>query len=94
MSRPSPDRLIDAHIPETTWRNHAACKGIPIEGNPFYEDDDPEAMAKAKAICFGCSVRPQCLEDALFRQDEEGVWGGLTPSERRTIAKHRRKVTP
>jgi hypothetical protein len=37
----------------------------------------------AKAICAGCPIRIGCLEFALEVKEEHGIWGGLTPKERR-----------
>ncbi|MFJ5802703.1 WhiB family transcriptional regulator [Streptomyces decoyicus] len=39
-------------------------------------------QATAKAVCFGCSLRADCLADALDRGERFGVWGGLTTKER------------
>lgn len=40
-------------------------------------------VATAKAVCVGCSVRIGCLEYAVEKQIAHGIWGGLTPDERR-----------
>jgi WhiB family redox-sensing transcriptional regulator len=39
-------------------------------------------VAPAAAICSFCAIRATCLEGALERREEVGVWGGLTPAER------------
>lgn len=90
--RPLLDPLIDAHVPETAWENAAACRGLPPDNNPFFQEDDPGAVTAAKAICAGCAPRPECLEQALlYRENDNLIWGGLTPPERRTVAKRRRQ---
>lgn len=38
--------------------------------------------AKAKALCATCPVRLECLEYADDNDEREGIWGGLTPTER------------
>lgn len=35
--------------------------------------------------CRGCPVRAECLHDALTHETPNGVWGGLTPTQRRQI---------
>jgi WhiB family redox-sensing transcriptional regulator len=40
---------------------------------------------RAKAICAGCPVQPQCLDHALAIQEPHGIWGGLTENERRAV---------
>ena len=62
-------------VAQKTWRLLAACTGSGID---FYADDDVE-VARAKAVCATCAVRAQCLTAG---QDEHGIWGGLTESER------------
>ncbi|GAA2372394.1 WhiB family transcriptional regulator [Nonomuraea africana] len=61
-------------------------------------DEDPEIffpislegagqaqVEHAKSICGGCSVRAACLDYALSTRQTDGVWGGTTPTERRTL---------
>ncbi len=56
----------------------------------FPEDDnDPDQVAEAKAICATCPRRPDCLDVHLSEQ--HGVFGGTTPTERKLIRKERRK---
>jgi len=49
------------------------------------------AIAKAKAICAGCPVRSDCLDEGLRRR-EWGVWGGLIKEERDEIRAKRKKT--
>jgi WhiB family redox-sensing transcriptional regulator len=61
-----------------------------------------EAVAQirqAKAICARCPVRLHCLAFALSTNQEDGTWGGLTPSERslrrrRAARRQARTVSP
>ena len=76
------------------WRSRAACRDVdpetffPVaESGPAYE----RQVAAAKAVCTGCPVRSECLNEALVRVPE-GVAGGLTPVERRRLG--RRSVRP
>lgn len=47
---------------------------------------DAQRRAIAKRICFRCPVRVRCLADALSRDEQEGIWGGLTTGERRDLS--------
>jgi WhiB family redox-sensing transcriptional regulator len=40
-----------------------------------------EKIAEAKKICATCPIAVQCLQHAILNQ-EDGIWGGTTPSER------------
>lgn len=71
------------------WTVYAACR-----------TSDPDALFvqgaaqnRAKMICAGCSVRTECLADALDNRVEFGVWGGMTERERRALLRRRPQVT-
>jgi WhiB family transcriptional regulator, redox-sensing transcriptional regulator len=67
------------------WRTLAACGG---DATLFYKNDlDSDELTrhrvtKAKAVCKGCPVRPQCAAYALAVTEPYGIWGGFTESER------------
>ncbi|MER6917085.1 WhiB family transcriptional regulator [Streptomyces sp. NPDC000594] len=69
------------------WRHNAVCR-----------EEDPELffpigttgpallqIDEAKAVCRRCPVMEQCLQWALEADQEHGVWGGLSESERRRM---------
>lgn len=84
-----------ASYPKTTatelsskWKDDALC--VQFNGDTFYPGrGGRSAVAKAKSICLQCPVRVQCLEWALDTGDPHGVWGGLTPDERRALLRQR-----
>jgi len=45
----------------------------------------------AREVCMACPARTPCLEHALAVREDDGMWGGLTPPERRRIARRRRE---
>lgn len=72
------------------WQEHAACRQVDPE--LFYplsiEDSGQqpqESAAPARAVCRRCPVRTQCLDWALERREQWGIWGGTTWSERRAM---------
>lgn len=69
------------------WQERAACRIVPVE--LFFPALDHEAD-EAKAVCRECTVQEPCLESALEAGERFGVWGGLTPQERRSLAAKRR----
>jgi WhiB family redox-sensing transcriptional regulator len=76
------------------WRDQAACRDT-HPGLFFPEDNTRSARAQvktAKLICRGCPVSATCLNWALDRGQEAGIWGGLTEDERRRL--HRRGRWP
>lgn len=70
-------------IPE--WHARAACR----EANPDlffplgYGDRNSRA---ALAFCEVCAVRETCLEESLTDWQEYGIFGGMTPAQRRAHA--------
>lgn len=41
--------------------------------------------ARAKEICATCPIIENCLSIALQRNEQHGIWGGLTEKERRAL---------
>ena len=64
------------------WRDSAACRDDPDPDAWFAEARDKTRLGHALAVCRVCPVRAQCLEFALARRQQYGVWGGLTEDER------------
>jgi hypothetical protein len=65
-----------------SWRDSAACRD---DGDPdawFAEAREKARIRHALATCHGCPVRTQCLDFAMARSDQFGIWGGLTEQER------------
>lgn len=74
----------ERHPANPGWRWQAVCaevgdKDIWYTGN--YAD-----TINAQAICMDCAVRQPCLEQGM--NDEHGIWGGYTPSERQRLTKY------
>lgn len=66
------------------WHRDAACAEPEVSADWFHSRDIRETR-HAKRICRGCPVKAQCLRDALVREDDWGVWGGLSDRERRQM---------
>src|SRR5215472_15793468 len=66
------------------WRFAAACRSC--DPDLFFPDSSSgralEQVAKAKEICAGCPVQPECLAFALRTRQAHGVWGAMSEEER------------
>lgn len=62
------------------WLDDAQCEGT--ESNVFFTDT-VEKVQQAKSLCRICTVRKSCLDLAIRENQPYGVWGGLTPQERK-----------
>jgi WhiB family transcriptional regulator, redox-sensing transcriptional regulator len=71
---------------DLAWKAEGACRWVDPE--LFFPISDVDAEP-AKRVCAACGVRDRCLEHALTTRESEGIWGGLTPGERRAIAASR-----
>jgi WhiB family redox-sensing transcriptional regulator len=74
---------------ERSWRDLASCRQTDDELFPP-EPDRPTTTA-AKKVCARCPVQAACLAEAIRRREPHGVWGGMTPNERRAYARHLRR---
>lgn len=66
------------------WRDAAAC--ATVQDVDFFPDPaDLAAISAAKALCATCPVAGECLTWAIETNQTEGIWGGHTPRERRSL---------
>lgn len=67
------------------------AEGAWVDPELFFPISDLDAEP-AKRVCASCGVRDRCLEHAMRTRESEGIWGGLTPGERRALAPKRSVV--
>ncbi|MEC3916453.1 WhiB family transcriptional regulator [Nocardia sp. CDC153] len=63
-----------------SWHQQALCTQTDPEA--FFPDKGGSTR-EAKRICSSCEVRQPCLEYALAHDQRFGIWGGMSPRERR-----------
>jgi WhiB family redox-sensing transcriptional regulator len=73
---------------DVAWREEAACRDE--DTDIFFPLTDEDA-GPALEICASCPVREECLEFALITRQDDGVWGGLTETQRRRLRRRRRE---
>ena len=70
------------------WIINALCR---TEGHPdlWFPDHAGARIeaARAKAICRRCDVQPLCLDDALARNESQGVWGGVHFGQTKSVVR-------
>jgi len=90
---------------EALCKNYPADVFFPIIPDPAAEDgeqmddgtiwerygDTSSFYDTARQICALCPVREACLAHALAEKERWGMWGGLTPIERRRIERKDRR---
>jgi WhiB family redox-sensing transcriptional regulator len=77
----------------STWVRQWVQYGVCGKSEPDALFGPGAAQQLAKQICMGCPVIAECLADALDKQTEFGVWGGMTERQRRELLKRRPGVT-
>lgn len=75
------------------WQPQAACRTVsPAVFFPSHRDEEDAVIIEH---CVQCPVRVDCLEYALAFRQTEGIWGALSPANRRTVlTKHLRPELP
>lgn len=69
------------------WEKSAACADEDPELMHPFPNLNPGELWLIREVCFGCTVKLECLKDGVDAADWESVRGGLTGRER---AKHHR----
>ena len=70
-----------AALARPAWRMRGACADDDSEA--WFSEADTLKSRRAIRVCESCPVRQLCLAAALVFDEEFGVWGGLTASQRR-----------
>ena len=86
--RPLVTRLWEPRT-KMKWLDDAACAGM--DPGVFFPDNHHE-YGPAVKVCGDCRVTQECLDFALSNDEGDGVWGGLTPQDRRLVRRQRRKA--
>ncbi|HET7713387.1 MAG TPA: WhiB family transcriptional regulator [Patescibacteria group bacterium] len=71
------------------WRKRGSCRSntlseISQRDKLFFMGRGGKAN-RAQEICNRCPVKRNCLAFALYYKEEEGIWGGMTPDDRRDM---------
>ena len=83
------DEALDLAARDTAddFLDRGACVTAGVDMFPPSDED-----AAAKSVCARCHVTDQCLDYALARHIEHGIWGGTNEADRRKIRRNRRKA--
>ena len=73
---------------DVNWTTRGAC--LQIAPDDLFVQG--AAQRSARAVCAACTVKLECLADALDNRVEFGVWGGMTERERRALLRRRPDV--
>jgi len=77
---------VSVSAPGLAWQDAALCAQSDPEAW-FPEKGGPARMARR--ICRACEVREPCLEYALANDIRDGIFGGLSETERRRVKRDR-----
>lgn len=71
------------------WRDGALC--ATVDPQLFFPETTEEAKV-AKQLCRTCDVVEQCLQYALAKDEQYGIWGAKSPNERRALLRYTRRI--
>jgi WhiB family redox-sensing transcriptional regulator len=81
LARTRPNVLVNLLDTPPAWQDLALCAEV---GWDLFFVDKGMPTHEAREVCSLCEVRAECLAYALDH-GEEGVWGGTSEYERRTM---------
>ena len=73
---------------DANWTTRGAC--LTVAPDDLFVQG--AAQRSARSVCAACTVKLECLADALDHRIEFGVWGGMTERERRALLRRRPDV--
>ncbi|CAB4529398.1 unannotated protein [freshwater metagenome] len=74
-----------------SWIAAASCRDLDTS---FFFSDDLDDIGSAKRLCLSCPARPKCLDAAVERKEQFGVWGGHLFVAGKIVLSKRRKGRP
>jgi len=78
--------------PARPWASAAACHGEPTDiWYPTRRGPVAVDWTRPRSICQSCPVLTDCRSYAVAHEPDWGMWGGLTPDERRSLRRRRRR---
>ncbi len=78
-------------LDRAAWETQAACRDLDTE---LFFSDDLDEISAAKRICLACPVRTRCLDAAVERGEQYGIWGGHLFVAGRIVLHKRRRGRP
>ena len=73
---------------DTRWQKRGLCAPVQKNYDPWFAEDDVEQQMIARVICMSCPVRADCIVHSLVNNFEYGIFGGLSPEERKPLREH------
>lgn len=70
-----------------SWQEDGDCYGT-FELAFFYSRESPNPEHLALAYCDWCPVKMECLVFALVTNQQMGVWGGVSATQRRKLRRN------
>lgn len=71
------------------WKLEGSCR-TSGEHPDLWFSNRQKHIDKAKEICLDCPVMVTCLEWAIDKREEYGIWGGMDAAERREWKRDKR----
>jgi WhiB family redox-sensing transcriptional regulator len=81
---------VTKHVDVMAWADGGNCAGVDPE---IFFPHRGDSADLARAVCRGCPVASECLSYAIDTDQRFGIWGGLTPAQRRRLVR-RHDLTP
>ena len=83
--------LLLGLVPADSWIVVASCRDLDTS---FFFSDDLDDIGAAKRLCLSCPARRDCLDAAVERKEQFGVWGGHLFVSGEIVLSKRRKGRP
>lgn len=71
-----------------SWKDEAVCKSSQLKNEDFFDTSETSLKLLAKKYCNNCPVQRHCLYTSLVAGEVYGLWGGLTPKQRKIYFKY------
>jgi WhiB family redox-sensing transcriptional regulator len=85
------DAFYNLSMAVYAWLESANCTSTDPE---IFFSEESNTVKSARKICEECPVKTECLNDAIEKDDQFGIRGGLTARERKNLRRRLRFSRP
>lgn len=68
-----------------SWIDEAACRDV-ADPEMFFPSGDTIRRRNGLKLCASCPVQEECGRYALDARIDNGIWGGMRPTDRQAVS--------
>lgn len=90
-AKPEVPWIHPSSVGDENWETEGLCRNGGYDPDLWFpHPTDITVRNLAQRVCYRCPVIMECRTTALIRGEKNGIWGGLTETQRKKMRKRER----